>query len=74
MIVDAWITCELSRLTFQRKNQKQLRADCYAGLQDAVGGLEDNAQQLGRQVILSSSFVGGPRWFRQQYQDAMAIV
>ena len=47
MIIDAWICVESNRLNFQRTNQKQLRADLYSGLQDAVGGgLEENAQHL----------------------------
>src|SRR5437762_3225828 len=62
MIIDAWICVESNRLNFQWTNQKQLRADLYSGLQDAVGGgLEENAQRLGRQIILSSSFIGSPR-------------
>ena len=56
------------------ENQVKLRADCYSGLEDAVaGGVEDNAQRLGKQIILASTFIGGPRHMRQQYQDAMAI-
>jgi hypothetical protein len=74
IIIDAWVCVESSRLNFQRMNQKQLRVDLYSGLRDAIGGgLEENAQRLGQQIILSSTFIGGPRYMRQQYQDAMAI-
>jgi len=74
MIIDAWVCVESNRLRFQRMNQLKLRADLYSGLQDAMaGGVEDNVERLGRQVILASSFIGGPRHMRQQYQDAMAI-
>jgi len=74
MIIDAWVCVESNRLQFQRSNQVKLRADLYSGLQDAMaGGVEDNVEQLGRQIILASSFIGGPRHMRQQYQDAMAI-
>lgn len=72
--VDAWVTVESNRLNFMRANQKQLRSDLYSGLQDAVGGgLEENPQRLGKQIILSSTFAGSPRHMRQQYQDAMSI-
>jgi len=74
MIIDAWICVKANRLNFQRQNQVKLHADCYSGLEDAVaGGLEDDVQCLGKQIILASSFIGGPRHMRQQYQDAMAI-
>ena len=51
-----------------------LRAECYNGLQDAIGtGVEEDAQRLGRQIILPSSIPGTPRYMKQLYQDAMAI-
>ena len=66
MIIDAWVCVESNRLQFQRSNQVKLRADLYSGLQDAMaGGVEDNVEQLGRQIILASSFIGGPRHMRQ---------
>ena len=62
MIIDAWVCVESNPLRFRRKNQSKLRADLYSGLQDAMaGGIEDNVERLGRQVILASSFIGGPR-------------
>ena len=54
--VDAWVCVEANRLNFARTHQAQLRADCYSGLRDAVGaGIEEDAQRLGRQIILPSS-------------------
>lgn len=74
MIIDAWVCVEANRLQYQRSNQLRLRADLYSGLRDAMaGGMEENAERLGRQIVLASSFIGGPRHMRQQYQDAMAI-
>ena len=36
----------------------KLHADCYSGLEDAVNGsVEDNAQRLGKQIILASTFI-----------------
>ena len=44
------------------------------GLQDAVHAGDVNAASVGRRIILPSSYVGGPRYMHQRYQDAMAIV
>lgn len=42
-------------------------------LQNAV--VEDNAvDNVGRRIILPSTFLGGPNCMQQNYQDAMAIV
>lgn len=54
-------------------NQKRLRADSYRGLTDALdAGIRP--EDLGKQVILPSSFIGGPRAMQQLFQDAMGIV
>ena len=67
-------------------NQKALRADSYKNVREATderrrelapredGMYADDAQQpaIGRK-ILSSSFVGSPRWYNSQFQDGMAI-
>jgi hypothetical protein len=72
--VDAWVCAEANRLQWVRTNQAKLRADCYNGLQDAIGtGVEEDAHRLGRQIILPSSIPGTPRYMKQLYQDAMAI-
>ena len=72
--VDAWVCAESNRLQWVRTNQAKLRADCYNGLQDAIGtGIEEDAHRLGRQIILPSSIPGTARYMKQLYQDAMAI-
>ena len=73
-IVDAFACIESSRLSFISNNQKDLRAELYSGLVDALnipGELQ--ASQVGRQVILPGSYIGSPRWMTNLYQDAMAI-
>ena len=52
--------------------QKQLRAELYNGLQDAIHA--GDTQRAGRKVILPASFTGGARFMVNHYQDAMAIV
>lgn len=40
---------------------------------DAVENGDADATQLGKKVILPSSFTAGPRYMAEKYQDAMAI-
>ena len=82
----SWLAVENQKLTYQRMNQKALRADSYKNVREATderrrelapredGMYADDAQQpaIGRK-ILSSSFVGSPRWYNSQFQDGMAI-
>ena len=84
-ILHAWITCEHQRLNYQRQHQKDLRADTYKNVQEAVAGrlqerqqpedslYQENEVAVGRK-ILTSSFQCSPRWYNQKFQDAMAIV
>jgi len=73
-IVDMWASADQTCLSFLRFNQGRLRATLYSGLQDwlSVDKIE-SAQDLGKHVVLPSSYIGGPRHQQQQYQDAMAI-
>ena len=75
-IVDMYVKIEGQRLTFLRHNQRTLRAELYQGLADAVSSSDGNIDgtQIGKKVILPSSFTGGARYQHQLYQDAMAIV
>jgi len=72
-VVDAYTMIESYRLSFIRNNQKQLRAEIYKGLSDAIIPGERDPTKHGRRVILPSSFTGGARYMIQNYQDAMAI-
>ena len=72
-IVDMYTVIEQARLNYLRFNQKQIRAELYNGLQDAlISG--DSATNVGQRIILPSSFTGGPRQMHKLYQDGMAIV
>ena len=73
-IVDMWASADQTRLSFLRFNQGRLRATLYSGFEDWISADEvGNPQDLGRRVLLPSSYIGGPRHQQQQYQDAMAI-
>ena len=75
--VDAWVRTEANRLNFMNMNQKKLRSDLYMGLMDH---LETETRepgtnrQPGKPKILASSFTSGPRYMKQNYEDAMAMV
>ncbi|XP_065318893.1 uncharacterized protein LOC135926887 [Gordionus sp. m RMFG-2023] len=73
-IVDSYSKQEMLRLNFIRNNQSKLRAELYQGIHDAILEGDTNADNLGRRIILPSSFTGSPRHIHQLYQDAMAIV
>jgi len=66
---------ETERLNFIRNHQKELRAENYIHLKDAVGRNDVNATDLGQMmVVLPSSFTGGPRYMHERTQDAMTYV
>ncbi|XP_045831339.1 uncharacterized protein LOC123922684 [Trifolium pratense] len=72
-LVDSFSTIESARLKYLRNHQKDLRADMYRGLTEAVLRGETNATTTGKRIVLPANFVGGPRYMIQNYQDAMAI-
>ncbi|XP_047953750.1 uncharacterized protein LOC125199963, partial [Salvia hispanica] len=72
-VVDAYTMIEAGRLRFVRTHQKQLCAEMYKGLNDAILRGETDPSTQGKRVILPSSFVGGARYMIQNYQDAMAL-
>lgn len=50
-------------------NQKILKADKYKNF---IKDLDNQIDTIGQQIILPSSFIGGPRHMRGLYQDSMA--
>lgn len=51
-----------------------MRCDLYSNVVDAALSGDDDMNNLGKRIILASSFIGGPRHMRQLYMDAMNIV
>jgi hypothetical protein len=72
-LVDAFSMIESWRLKWYRDHQKEVRADMYKGLAEAVLRGETTPATAGKRVVLPSRFVGGARYMIQNYQDAMAI-
>ena len=74
-MVDMWAKVEAHILEWARNNQNQLRAEQVNVLLDALNS-EDYApdMQRGNRVILPSSHLGSPRYWKECFQNAMAIV
>ena len=78
----AYAVIESQKLKFHKNNQKALRADTYKNVKEVLAdrvplgdqiSRDDHNLKIGKRVILSKSFVGGPRWYNSQFQDGMAI-
>jgi len=67
-LVDAYCKIETERLQFLRHEQKALRADCYQDLRCS------DPSNVGRRIILPSTFTGGPHYIHEHQQDAMTYV
>ena len=75
-IVDVYARIEQSSLNyirFNQKYQKDLRSEVRQGLVDAIYN-NTSLDDIGRSIILPSSFYNSPRFMIQQYQDMMAMV
>ncbi|KAI5433766.1 hypothetical protein KIW84_020869 [Lathyrus oleraceus] len=62
------------RLRWIKEHQSDIRPELYQGLQDALHVGETNAKNIGKRIILPSSFIGGRRDMTQRYEAGMAIV
>ncbi|OBZ69834.1 hypothetical protein A0H81_10535 [Grifola frondosa] len=73
-MVDAWAASDQCKLNFLTHHQDNLCVSVYRGLEDALrGGRDLSLSELGRMVVLPSSYTGGPRYMQQLFQDGMAI-
>ena len=73
-VCESWAITEQKRLAQLRAKQDDLRVELYRGLADAVAhDVDTNLQNLGKRIILPSSFSGSTRHMQQQCQDALAI-
>ena len=71
----SYVKHETNRLFWVRHNQPNFRVERYQGLMDSLArDAADDNRQIGRMIILPSSFINSPRNMQQNYQDAMAIV
>lgn len=54
--------------------KKNLRSEEYVHLKDAMTRTDSHLSQLGKMVVLPSSFTGGPHYMHERIQDAMTYV
>ena len=73
-VVDAWAICDQNKLCWLRSHQASIRSDLYHGLADVMERGDINLEEVGRRIVLPSSYVGGDRFMQQLYQDSMALV
>jgi Helitron helicase-like domain at N-terminus len=74
-LCDIWISTDQNRLRWVENHQPQLWAALYSGLEDAVGHGEPDVElhNIEHCVVLPSSYIGGPRYMNQRFQDAIAV-
>ena len=75
-VVDAWVRTESNRMNYPARFQAELRVERYHALHRHLENLRENPDlpDPGVPTVLPSSFCGGPRYMKQRYDDAMAIV
>jgi len=59
--VDQYSKVESQRLFYIRNNQSPLRVAIYGGVADVVANNDANTDNLGRLIVLPSSFISGHR-------------
>ncbi|XP_074362378.1 uncharacterized protein LOC141702627 [Apium graveolens] len=72
-IVDAWCSVERMRLIWVQRHQSIIRSDLYNNIVDSLRCGDVDATEVGRRVILPSSFTGGYRYMQQNFQDSLAV-
>jgi hypothetical protein len=74
-VVNMFASVDQQRLCWIEMNQPLFRAARFNNLEDAAADDRDNLDlnEIGQQVFLPSSYIGGPRNLGQCYQDSMAI-
>jgi hypothetical protein len=74
-LVDAYVKIEQDRLEYNIKHQKDMKVESYKALNDYLVNTGDKkGKKVGKVFVLPSSFKGGPRYQKQAYQDAIAMV
>ena len=62
------------KLNWVKNNQKQIKAEKYSGLYDAISNNENPGHQGVKVTVCPPSIVGGERWYVEHFQDAIAVV
>ena len=75
-VTDMWCKIEMQRLSFfnSENGQKKIRAECYQTVHDAFMSDKSDLSNIGKRIILPSSFKGGPRHLYKLFQNSMALI
>ena len=73
-LVDMYAKIESERLAYIVSHQKELRVDDYAQIRDSINNDASHGHELGKMVILSSTFTVRPRYMQEKLQDALTYV
>ncbi|XP_076902703.1 uncharacterized protein LOC143557540 [Bidens hawaiensis] len=72
-LVDVYTMIETERLNYIRYQQKELRCESFENLCNLRNHGSTDVSNIGKSVILLSSFTRGARYMMQNYLDAMSI-
>ncbi|XP_076948001.1 uncharacterized protein LOC143620123 [Bidens hawaiensis] len=72
-LVDGYTMIESERLYYIRRAQKVLRCETFEKLRNIKNRGNKDVSNVGKRVILPSSFTGGSRYMMQNYLDAMSL-
>ncbi|WOG89434.1 hypothetical protein DCAR_0208672 [Daucus carota subsp. sativus] len=72
-VVDAWCCIERCRLRWVETHQSTIRSELYNNLVDSYSHGDVSAAEVGKRIVLPSSFTGGFRYMQQNYQDSLAV-
>ncbi|KAF8091046.1 hypothetical protein N665_0455s0004 [Sinapis alba] len=72
-VVDAFTTIESNRLRYLKFNQPSLRSDSYDSIKESENRGKVDMNEQGSEFTLPASFVGSPRYMKNNYLDAMTI-
>lgn len=72
-LVDGYTMIEAERIGYLKLNQKALRADKYINVSAYAENGNQDSTKCGKRIVLPSTYVGGERYMREKYMDAMAV-
>ncbi|XP_013639786.1 PREDICTED: uncharacterized protein LOC106345068 [Brassica oleracea var. oleracea] len=72
-LVDGFTMIEAERIRYLKLNQKALRADKYSNVSTYAASGNQDSTKCGERIVLPSTYVGGARYMREKYMDAMAV-
>nr|GEX19365.1 hypothetical protein [Tanacetum cinerariifolium] len=72
-LVDGYTMVETVHLYFHQAKHSKLRCDTYSDIRSSIAAGNTDPTVLRKPIVLSSSFIGGSRYTRQNYMDATTL-